>query len=66
MWPFKKKQIQDAIPRLEDTRPGLEVKWKVGEAFPWKQIWFRVDKVHKDRLELVPTNTTGQFQKRKK
>ena len=56
MWSFKKKHVQN--------RPGLEVKFSIGELIPLKGIWFRIDKVHFDRLELIPMNVTGQMQKR--
>jgi hypothetical protein len=51
---FKKKE-----------KPGLEVKFRKGEHIPWKNIWFRVTKVEKDKLELTPTSATAGFYKRR-
>lgn len=50
--------------KIEDNRPGLEVKFKEGESLPWKGIWMLIDKVHKDRLELIPTSMTWKMHKR--
>jgi hypothetical protein len=46
-------------------KPGLEVKFKKGEQLPWKNIWFKISEVKKDRIELEPISTTARFQKSK-
>lgn len=47
----------------KEDKPGLEVRFKKGEQLPWKNIWFRIAVVKKDRLELEPMSTTARFQK---
>lgn len=39
-------------------KPGLEVKFKVGQQIPWCGIWFSVSKVEKEKLELTPVGMT--------
>lgn len=47
--------------RLADTtKPGLEVRFKVGEQLPWKGIWFEIQEVKHAELILKPIGMTWQ------
>lgn len=47
-------------------KPGLEIRFKVGEQIPWKNIWFQVSKIERDKMELTPISATAGFYKRRR
>lgn len=66
---FKPRSIPsqtDVRPDLQDPmeeRPGLEVAFAVGQHIPLSGIWFRIEKVEKAMLYLVPERITWKKQK---
>lgn len=47
-----------------DEKPGLEVKFSAGEWIPLKGIHFRIVRVDKAQLTLVPQSMTSKMAKR--
>ena len=52
--------------RKKETGPGLDIKYKIGESFPWKGIMFVVSKVTHDTITLSPVKMTGKFEQKLK
>ena len=48
----------------DSTKPGLEVKFVVGEKIPMKGIWFTVQTVNRASLILAPESMTYKQAKR--
>lgn len=48
---------------IDDTKPGLEVLFKEGEQIPMKGIWFRIAKVDKASMTLLPVSMTNKRRK---
>lgn len=67
MWPFKKKDPIYAVPNVATNtipkREGLQLAFEVGHQIPWRGIWFRINKVRSDSIELVPIRMTAQREK---
>jgi hypothetical protein len=58
---FKRRE---SIPiEKKDRGPGLERGFKVGELFPIKGIWFRIQLVEFDKITLKAESATGRVKK---
>ena len=44
----------EEIPEGQSLLAGQIGPFSVGELFPWKGYWFRVDDIQPDRIVLVP------------
>ena len=45
---------------------GLPARFRVGEQFPWKGLWFEVEAVSFDRMTFKPVGMTWQRYKQVK